>query len=123
MRNLLSLPPAIRAALALLTDSVPRTPGMSYADVYSEALGQWVLAGYECDEDGTALYEVWLRGARVDDGLSVAKLDLIEAELAESLREDAAEFIADLAIASHQDRALTHYTAQAALIPMMGLRA
>jgi hypothetical protein len=100
MRNLLSLPPAIRAALILLDESVPRTPGMSYEDVYSETLGQWVLAGYESDEDGVALYEVWLRGARVDDNYSVAKLDLIEAELAESLREDAAKCIADLAIAS-----------------------
>jgi hypothetical protein len=88
-RNYLALPAPIRAALELLDASVPHTKGMSYETVYSEALGQWVLAGYECDEDGVALYEVWLRGARIDHALTTTKLDVIQGELTDALREEA----------------------------------
>jgi hypothetical protein len=88
-RNYLALPAPIRAALELLDASVPHTKGMSYETVYSEALGQWVLAGYECDEYGAALYEVWLRGARIDDALTTTKLDVIQGELTDALREEA----------------------------------
>jgi hypothetical protein len=87
-RNYLAIPAPIRAALELLDASVPHTKGMSYETVYSEALGQWVLAGFEADEDGATLYEVWLRGARVDASLTAATMDCLHFELEAALRDE-----------------------------------
>lgn len=124
MKNITKLQPApIRAALALLDASVPRTAGVDYHDLHSETFGDMLLIGYEADREEANILEVWLRGVSIGEHLDRPTYQALRSELEASLLEDAAEARDDMAISAHQERALAHYTAQAALIPMMGLRA